>query len=172
MTLAVLATDPWARADKLALLALYVAVMGLLIAWRTLRRGNLNAISLNEYIASIPVSSTQFSEEQESQMVERLELLMNRLEMASAICVERSLFGISRTLVRSYVRDVLNVIVKNDYVCTAAGKLLQDEATFKYMRWFMQIEPAGSITTPPGWYVRYKPAYIEWLRVKTGWSSA
>ena len=185
MTLAVLATDPWARADKLALLALYVAVMGLLIAWRTLRRGNLNAsvatasalmadiqISLNEYIASIPVSSTQFSEEQESQMVERLELLMNRLEMASAICVERSLFGISRTLVRSYVRDVLNVIVRNNYVCTAAGKLLQDEATFKYMRWFMQIEPAGSITTPPGWYVRYKPAYIEWLRVKTGWSSA
>jgi len=96
---------------------------------------------------------------------------MNRLEMASAICVERSLFGISRTLVRNYVRDVLHVIVMNDYVCTEAGKLLQDDATFKYMRWFMEIEPAGRITTPPGWYVRYSPTYIEWLRVKTGWSA-
>lgn len=179
------ASEVWQRADKLALWALCVAVMGLLIAWRTLRRGNLNAsvatasalmadiqTSLNDYIGSIPSDSVfELNEAQASQMTEKLEVLMNRLEMASAICVERSLFGISLTLVRNYVRDVLNVVVKNDYVCVEAGKLLQDEATFKYIRWFMEIAPKGSITAPSGWYVRYEPSRIEWLRVKTGWAA-
>jgi hypothetical protein len=184
MTLVCAAPEGWQRADKLALSALGVAVVGVLIAWRTLRQTNLNAsvatasalmadiqISLNEYINSITTLPTQFSEEQQAPMTEKLELLMNRLEMASAICIERSLFGVSRTLTRNYVQDVLNVIVKNEYVCTEAGKLLQNKADFKYIRWFMGIAPKGSVTTPDGWYVRYKPSLIERLRVRLGWAS-
>ncbi len=178
------APEVWQRADKLALSTLCIAVIALLIAWRTLWRSNLNAsvatasslmadiqTSLNEYIGSIPAPPSPPSEEQEGQMTEKLEILMNRLEMASAICVERSLFGISRTLVRNYVLDVLTVIVENNYVCMEAGKLLKDEATFKYIRWFMEIAPKGSITTPSGWYVRYEPTCIEWLRMKIGWAA-
>ena len=198
--IAVIATsEAWTRGDKLALWALCVAIAGLLIAWRTLRRGNLNAsvatasalmadiqVSLNEYIRSIPTPNTELSEEleagpetsslewseqQQAEMTEKLELLMNRLEMASAICVERSLFGISRTLVGSYVQDVLKVIIENHYARVEAGKLLHNEETFKYIRWFMAIAPPRSVTVPPEWYVRYKPIFIEWLRVKTGWAA-
>jgi hypothetical protein len=184
MMLAVAAPDVWSRSDKLTLWALGIAVVGVLIALKTLRRGNLNAsvalasslmgdiqISLNDYIKSIPDSASILSNEQETEMTEKLELLMNRLEMASAICIERSLFGISMTLVENYVRDVLNLIVKNAYVSAKAGKLLQEDETFKYIRWFLRIAPVGSIIVPDGWYVRYKPGWFEWVRVKIGWAA-
>lgn len=173
------ASEAWSRADIIALVTLFFALIGIVVAWRTLWCSNLNAsvatssalmadiqTSLNEYIGSIPDS--QPNEKQLSLMTEKLEVLMNRLELASAVCVERSLYGISLTLVRNYVRDVLKLVVKDQYVCSEAGKLLQDEATFKYIRWFMGIAPRGSITVPDGWYVRYEPGFIEMLRVKLG----
>jgi hypothetical protein len=178
-TVATTANDTWSRADIIALAALAAAFIGVAVAWRTLWCSNLNVsvatagalmadiqTSLNEYIGSIPDS--QPNEKQQSLMAEKLEVLMNRLEMASAVCVERSLYGISLTLIRSYVKDVLKLIVKNQYVCSEARKLLQDEATFKYIRWFMDIAPKGSITDTDGWYVRYEPGFIERLRVKLG----
>jgi hypothetical protein len=58
--------------------------------------------------------------------------------------------------------------VRDQYVCSEAGDLPQDEATFKYIRWFMEIAPKGSITDADGWYVRYEPGFIERLRVKLG----
>lgn len=172
--------DAWSRGDELAAIALCIGVVAAVIAWRTLWCSNLNASvatssvliegiqsSLYEYINSI--EGAQRNEEKRDQQAEKLEVLMNHLEMASAVCVERSLYGISLTLVRNYLKDVLNlVILKNQYVCTEAGKLLQDEATFKYIRWFMDVAPKGSITNPDGWYVRYKPSFIEWLRVNFG----
>jgi hypothetical protein len=172
-------SDAWPRADVIALFALIVTVVGVLVAWRTLWCSNLNAsvatasalmadiqASLNEYIASIP--APQPDEMQQGLMTEKLEVLMNRLEVASAVCVERSLYGISLTLIRNYVKDVLKLIVRNEFVCSEAGKLLQDEATFKYIRWFMDIAPKGSITDVDGWYVRYDPDFIELLKVKIG----
>lgn len=178
-TAAEAANDAWPRADIIAVVTLFVAVVGIVIAWRTLWCSNLNAsvatasalmadiqTSLNEYIGSIPGS--QPNEEQLVSMAEKLEVLMNRLEMASAVCVERSLYGISLTLIRSYVKDVLKLIVSDHYVCSKVRELLQDEETFKYIRWFMGIAPKGSITDLDGWYVRYDPGFIEWLRVKLG----
>lgn len=173
------ANDVWPRADVIALVALFVTVAGVLIAWRTLWCSNLNAsvatasaliadiqTSLNEYIGSIPNSPP--NESQQGLMTEKLEVLMNCLEMASAVCIERSLYGISRTLVRNYVTDVLKLIVRDRYVCSEAGMLLQDEATFKYIRWFMDITPKGSLTEGDGWYVRYEPSLIERLKVMVG----
>jgi hypothetical protein len=122
--------------------------------------------ALNEYIRSIP--NCESNQEHQNEMPEKLEFLMNRLEMASAVCVERSLYGISLTLVRNYVKDVLKVILRNEYVCAEAGKLLQDDDTFKYIRWFMGFAPRGSIRAPDGWYVRYRPAFLERVRVKFG----
>jgi hypothetical protein len=161
--------EVWLRADKLAAWTLGITVVGLLIALKTLRRGNLNAsvstasslmagiqTSLYEYIGSIPDSDleVQPSEDQKDQMTEKLEILMNQLEMASAIYIERSLVGLSGMLVRKYLQEVLNLIVKNEYVCAEVKNLLHDEATFKYIRWFMGVAPKGSITTHPiGMYV-------------------
>jgi hypothetical protein len=175
--------EVWLRADKLAAWTLGITVVGLLIALKTLRRGNLNAsvstasslmagiqTSLYEYIGSIPDDlEAEPSEDQKNQMTEKLEILMNQLEMASAIYIERSLVGLSGMLVRKYLEEVLNLIVKNEYVCAEIKNLLHDKATFRYIRWFMGIAPKGTITTPEDWYVRYEPSVIERLRVKIGW---
>lgn len=170
------------RPDVFASWMLFIAVIGLLIAWKTFRRGNLNAsvatasnlmsniqTSLYEYINSIPPSRPQPSQQSIDLEAEKLEVLMNLLEMASAICVEKSLFGVSLTLVENYVRDILKLIIGNQYVCLKVGQLLQNQDTFKYIRWFMGIASPESITIPPGWYVRYQPTCFEWLLMKIGW---
>jgi hypothetical protein len=176
----------WQRADLLALLALLVTVVGVLVtivgvmvACWTLRCSNLNTsvatansltsdiqTALSEYIDSVKLLDP--TEERRTTMARKLEALMNRLEMASAVCVEKSLYGISLTLIRDYVRGVLNILLRNEYVCEEAGKLLHDKATFKYIRWFLNVAPTGSITTPDGWYVRYEPGCIERWKVRFG----
>jgi hypothetical protein len=170
----------WSRADRIALWTLIAGVFGIWIAWRTLRRGNRNSsvasmIPLNAEIRDMYdqyieiFSSAQFQtplelEILEREIADRLEKLMNVLEMSAAIQVERTFSGVSRTLMSEYLQRVLEDLLADDYTSNKVSGLLQDDRTYLYIRHFLHRTARLSVVLPPKWYVL--PDRTIWQRIK------
>jgi hypothetical protein len=170
----------WSRADRIALWTLIAGVFGIWIAWRTLRRGNRNSsvasmIPLNAEIRDMYdqyieiFSSAQFQtplelEILEREIADRLEKLMNVLEMSAAIQVERTFSGVSRTLMSEYLKRVLEDLLADDYTSNKVSGLLQDDRTYLYIRHFLDRTARLSVVLPTKWYV--VPNRTIWQRIK------
>ena len=88
----------------------------------------------------------------ERNMRDRLERLMNVLEIAAAIEVEGTLSGVSRILMSDYLRRVLDDIISDAYTNSKVSELLQDDETYLYIRRFLKINRPLSVALPPQWY--------------------
>jgi hypothetical protein len=172
----IVSTDSWSRGDLIALWSLIIGVIAIVLALFTLRRGNKNSsvasmIPLNAEIrdmwdqytssfANIDFNTVIELETFERKVALKLERLMNVLEIAAAIEVEGTLSGISRILMRDYLRRTLEDIIRNDYTSAQVSRLLQDEKTYIYIRRFLRQRDRVSAVLPPKWY-----AYpdVSWL---------
>lgn len=160
--------DSWSRGDLIAFWSLIIGVIAVALALFTLRRGNKNSsvasmIPLNAEIRDMwdqytsSFTSIEFNTVLELRTLEReialkLEGLMNVLEIAAAIEVEGTLSGISRVLMRDYLRRTLEDIIRNDYTSAKVSDLLQDQNTYVYIRRFLRQRARVSAVLPPKWY--------------------
>jgi hypothetical protein len=79
--------------------------------------------------------------------------LLNLLEIACAIYLEKSLSGNSRELMSEYLGSTLSLLIKTPVINDKALRLLQTEETFIFIKKFLkQKPPALSVTIPPKWY--------------------
>lgn len=163
--------EGWNRPDSIALAGLIVTVIAVTIAIATLHRGNLNSsiasmLALNseirdmwdQYIAAFPDqehldrASAEEIAEFEEVLRARLESLMNVLEIAAAIEVEGTLSGVSRVLMRDYLRRTMADIIGDEYTSPKVSGLLQDGHTFIFIRRFLKERSRLSVVMPPQWY--------------------
>jgi hypothetical protein len=148
--------------------SLVISAFAVVLALLTLRRGNKNSsvasmIPLNaeirdmwtQYISSfqdIEFDTIPELEAFEREIIRKLERLMNVLEIAAAIEVEGTLTGISRDLMRDYLRRTLEDIIRNDYTSSKVSSLLQDDKTYIFIRRFLKQRSRVSVVLPPNWY--------------------
>jgi|GEM_PF-3535844 len=172
--------DSWSHGDIIDLSSLIVGTLAILVAFFTLHRGNLNAsvastIPLNaeirdmyeQYIAAF--SNIQFTtalelESLETEITTKLERLMNVLELAAAIEVEGTLSGVSRVLMRDYLRRMLDILISDGYTNSKVSNLLQDENTYIFIRRFLKQRDRVSAVLPPKWYAYPKVSWLQRAR--------
>jgi hypothetical protein len=141
--------------DIIASGSLLVAFIALGISYYAISRANRTTsaatlVSLNEGFRS--AWSRFLSAKKEQQEVELAELL-NLFEIACAIRQEGSVSGNSAELLREYLDNVLRLLIGNSYICEQAGRLLQDETTFIFVRRFLKERRSRpGVTIPLEWY--------------------
>jgi hypothetical protein len=118
----------------------------------------------DEFIASFKTmdfASVADFLEFERNIKNKLERLMNVLEIAAAIEVEGTLSGVSRDLMSDYLRRVLDDIISDDYVNARVSELLQDDTTYIYIRRFLKKNAPLSAVLAPEWYALPKLSWKE-----------
>jgi hypothetical protein len=171
-----LTPDTWSRGDLIAFwsligngIAVAIALIALFIAIHTLRRGNKNSsvatmIPLNAEIRQMwakyddALASIDFKNDEELAALEekiavKLQDLMNVLEIAAAIELEGTLSGVSRVLMRDYLEQMLDMIIRDDYTNAKVSDLLQDETTYIFIRRFLKKTVPPNSILPAEWYV-------------------
>lgn len=78
--------------------------------------------------------------------------LLNLLEVACAIYLEKSLTGNSGKLMADYLRGVLSHLIGTPGINDQALGLLQTPETFNFIKGFLKQRPALSVTIPPKWF--------------------
>ena len=79
--------------------------------------------------------------------------LLNLLEIACAIYLEKSLSGNSRKLIFEYLDSVLSLLIKNSSLNDRVPRLLQTEKTFIFIKRSLKKKRSTlSVTIPPEWY--------------------
>ncbi len=176
--------DAWSRGDVIALVALVLSVIAFLVALYTLHRGNLNSsvasmIPLHaeirerweEYLNSFSFRGLDTRDVDnvnwdvvDAHIASRLERLMNVLEIAAAVEVEGTFSGVSRLLMRDYVRRMLDAVISDDYTSTQVSKLLQDENTFLFIRRFIGEKEQLASILPKNWYAYPEVSNMDKVR--------
>lgn len=64
--------------------------------------------------------------------------LMNLFEIGCAICKEKSLIGVSRSLIEEYMKEALSLLTKNPYAVEKVPGLLTGKDTFSHIKAFME----------------------------------
>lgn len=138
--------------DLIALASLFVALAALAISIYAISRANRTAsaatlVTLNEGFRQA------WDRYLQARTIDDLAELLNLLEIACAMFIERSLTGNSRILAREYIKNVLSILARNPEVSEQAVQLLQTPDTFRFIKRFMKERPAGlSVVMPPAWY--------------------
>lgn len=79
--------------------------------------------------------------------------LLNLLEVACAIWLERSVSGNSAKLLDEYLNNVLRLLTANAYASEEVKLLLQDRTTFVFIRRYFKLKQARpSASIPLEWY--------------------
>lgn len=81
-----------------------------------------------------------------------LQNLMNVLEIAAAIELECTLSGVSRVLMRDYLEQMLDMLIRDDYTNAKVSELLQDDTTYIFIRRFLKKTVPPNSILPPQWY--------------------
>ncbi len=118
-----------------------------------------------ESFGSAPSETALELETLERGIATKLERLMNVLEIAAAIEVEGTLSGVSRQLMRDYLRRMLDIIISDDYTNSRVSDLLQDEKTYIFIRRFLRQRDRVSAVLPPNWYAY--PDISWWQRARS-----
>ena len=130
----------------IAVVGAVLTVFGLGIAVWTLRRGNKNAsaamvLTINENFRQAwarVLGSTGKTRAFE------LHELLNLIETVCAIHQERSLTGVSRKLVETYLCEILRIIGKDLEVRRAIANMRNAPTTFEHLRaFFLEMRLAG-----------------------------
>jgi len=130
--------------DQAAAFALVVSVIALAVALVAIRRGNMNSsvatlVALNEGFRQawqrfLLALSTHNDTDQQYELSE----LMNLLEIASAIYIERSLAGVSRELMAAYLDRSLRLLRDNENTSKRVAAMRDTPNTFKYIQKYVQ----------------------------------
>jgi hypothetical protein len=123
--------------EWIAIGSIAVALIALIVACYAIRRSNRNSsvatlVTLNEgfrqawqrFLAPEADKNYEFSE------------LSNLLEIACAIHLEKSLFGVSRELSREYIEQVLLLLERNGDAQHMLAEAIHSPTTFKYIQRF------------------------------------
>jgi argonaute-like protein implicated in RNA metabolism and viral defense len=168
--------DTWSRGDLIALwsligtaIAVATGLIAVVIAIHTLRRGNKNAsvatmvplnaeirqmwVEYDEALASIDFKDDEELAALEEKIAVKLQNLMNVLEIAAAIELEGTLSGMSRVLMRDYLEQMLDMIIRDDYTNAKVSELLQDDTTYIFIRRFLKKTVPPNSILPAEWYV-------------------
>jgi len=141
--------------DAIASASLLIASVALVVACYAVSRANRTTsaatlVTLNEGFRS--AWGRFFSAKDEQKTAELAELL-NLFEIACAIRQEGSVSGNSAELLREYLDNVLRLLTSNAYICQQVGPLLQNEATFVFVRRFLkESRSRPEVTIPLEWY--------------------
>ena len=145
------------QSDWIATASLGVAAAALAISIYAILRANMTTsaatlITLNEGFRQAWERCLQaFSEPATTN--DSLADLLNLLEIACAIYLEKSLTGNSRKLMSDYLRSTLSLLIKTPVINDRAFLLLQTEETFIFIKKFLKERPLVlSVTIPPKWY--------------------
>jgi hypothetical protein len=136
---------------------LFVALAALGISIYAILRANATTsaatfVTLNEGFRQAWERCLQPQTEQDGQNYDLAELL-NLLEIACAIYLDRSLTGNSRKLAFEYLDSVLLLLAKNPALNDQVPQFLQTERTFIFIKRFLRKKRSTlSVTVPPEWY--------------------
>ncbi len=141
-----------AFSDLIALASLIVALAALAVSIYAISRANKTTsaatlVTLNEGFRQA------WDRYLQAQTIDNLAELLNLLEIACGMFMERSLTGNSRKLAGEYIKSVLSILRSNTAVSEQAVQLLQTRDTFTFIKQFMKEKPATlSVVFPPAWY--------------------
>ena len=142
--------------DLIALASLAVAAVALVISVYAVIRANATAsaatfVTLNEGFRQAWERCLQPQDEDATNY--ELAELLNLLEIACAVYLERSLSGNSRKLIFEYLDSVLSLLIKNSSLNSRVPQLLQTDKTFIFIKKFLKKKRSTlSVTIPPDWY--------------------
>jgi hypothetical protein len=145
--------------DWIAAASLGVALAALMISWYAIVRANKTTsaatlVALNEGFRQAWERCLQLRPtEQQAELTYQLAELLNLLEIACGVYLERSVSGNSRQLLVEYLNGVLSLLIKNPSFSNQIPQLLQTEKTFIFIKRFIKEKPKSlSVTIPPNWY--------------------
>jgi len=142
--------------DLIALASLAVAAVALLISVYAIIRANATAsaatlVTLNEGFRQAWERCLRRQDDDATNY--ELAELLNLLEIACAIYLEKSLSGNSRKLIFEYLDSVLSLLIKNSSLNDRVPRLLQTDKTFIFIKRFLKKKRSTlSVTIPPDWY--------------------
>jgi hypothetical protein len=142
--------------DWIALVSLIVALAALGIAVYAISRANATAsaatlISLNEAFRQRWEQCLPKLQGQDASY--EIAELLNLLEIACAIYLERSVTGNSRELLVEYLNALLSLVVREPAISDRVPQLLENRSTFAFIRKFLRKKRSViSVTIPPAWY--------------------
>lgn len=142
--------------DLIALASLAVALVALLISVYAIVRANATAsaatlVTLNEGFRQAWERCLR-SQAEDATCYELAELL-NLLEIACAVYLDRSLSGNSRKLAFEYLDSALSLLIGNSSLNDRVPRLLQTDTTFIFIKRFLRKKRSSlSVTVPPEWY--------------------
>jgi len=125
--------------DWIALASGAISFIALGIAIYAVRKGNRNSsaatlVTLNDGFRQAWLRFLNAKDEQTMQA--EFSELMNLIEIACAIYLEKSLSGVSRELAREYLEGILNLIKSNADARSRIEAMRHSPTTFKYIRKF------------------------------------
>jgi hypothetical protein len=144
-------------ADLLSLASLGVAFVALAVACYAIYKGNRNSsvatlVAINE--AFRQAWQRFLTAQDDGAKSYELAELMNLLEIACGTLNERSLAGVSHGIMAAYLKEVLALLIDNEYAKCEITKLLNGPTTFGNIHQYLNIERPSplSVTIPKEWY--------------------
>jgi hypothetical protein len=143
--------------DLIAEASLVVAVAALGLAAYSVFRANKTTsaatlVALNEAFRQAWERSLRCSPT-EPQLKNEIAELLNLLEIACAVYLEKSISGNSRSLLVEYLNNVFAILIKTPSFSSLVPKLMQTENTFIFIKKFLNRQRRIlSVTVPPQWY--------------------
>ena len=143
--------------DWIAAASLGVAAAALGISIYAIHRANKTAsaatlVTLNEGFRQAWERCLQTPPTPDAPHYDLAELL-NLLEIACAIYLEKSFTGNSGRLMSEYLQSTLSLLIKTPVINDEAFQLLQTAETFMFIKKFLKEKPTIlSVTIPPKWY--------------------
>ncbi|WP_263351786.1 hypothetical protein [Acidicapsa acidisoli] len=148
-----------------AVLSLIAALLSVYFAIRAIRKSDKNSsvatlVTLNEAFREAwqrlisSISSTEQNPASQDNRFADLSELMNLIEIACAIQNEQTLSGVSTELMKTYLDNILDHIVKDSYTRGEIPKMLTDPSTFEHIKKFIQSQryQSSRIIIPMEWY--------------------
>jgi len=124
--------------DWIAIASLTVSASTLWIAYRTIRQGNKNSstailIALND---AFRAAWERYISAEDTKKSHEFAELLNVLEIACAIHHEGSLFGVSKTLSRDYIENIIILIENDDKARMLLETMIHAPNTFEFIALF------------------------------------
>lgn len=142
--------------DWIAVAALAIAVISLVVALFAIYKGNRNSSVATLVMLSEAARAAwqRFLSASETQKSFELAELMNLVEVGCAILNEGSLAGVSKQLLRDYLKEVIGLISKDAYATAEIEKMFSSATTFEHIRKFYKAKRSDplSVTIPKRWF--------------------
>jgi hypothetical protein len=143
-------------ADIIATASMVASVAAVVVAVYAIFKSNKNSsvatlVALNQGFRQ--GWDSYLSSKDDNQRFFNLSELLNLLEIACGIQVERSLSGVSRVIIQQYLDEILGLLIADPYMNGQIAKMLNAPTTFCNIKKIIQSKPSYlSVIVPPEWY--------------------